>query len=324
MDVEWTAVNKIECLGEIDDYVYDLSISGESEPFFFANDILVHNTDSSVFSAYPAVKEQHVEWDKDTAISLYDNVAEQVNASFPKFLSSTFNVPGKNQNILKAGRELVGDRGIFITKKRYAINIYDKEGKRLDADGKIGKIKAMGLDLKRADTPKYVQDFLMDILTKVLKGIGREVIVEDIRTFKIWLSDQPAWTKGSPRAVNNLTMYGERIKNNVPGPVPGHVRASLNWNSLLEMHKDKFSTKIVDGAKIVVCQLKTNALGYTSIAYPIDQKKLPDWFKELPFDELTMENTLVDEKIDNLIGVLGWDVKQAIDTNSADDLFTFG
>jgi len=46
---------------------------------------------------------------------------------------------------------LIGDRSLFITKKRYAINIFDKEGKRKDVNGKAGDIKAMGLDLKRAD-----------------------------------------------------------------------------------------------------------------------------------------------------------------------------
>ena len=34
----------------------------------------------------------------------------------------------------------------FITKKRYAMLVFDNEGKREDVDGKAGKIKAMGLD----------------------------------------------------------------------------------------------------------------------------------------------------------------------------------
>ena len=35
--------------------------------------------------------------------------------------------------------------------------------------------------------------------------------------------------------------------------------------------------------------------------------------------------TLVDEKVDNLLGVLNWDIKSNIDVKSAfDDLFTFG
>ena len=70
-----------------------------------------------------------------------------------------FIVHVRKAEIIKGGREVCGDRGLFITKKRYAINIYDAENKRTDANGAM-KVKAMGLDLKRADTPKYVQDFL--------------------------------------------------------------------------------------------------------------------------------------------------------------------
>ena len=34
------------------------------------------------------------------------------------------------------------------------------EGFRSDVDGKPGKVKAMGLDLRRSDTPVFMQEFL--------------------------------------------------------------------------------------------------------------------------------------------------------------------
>ena len=75
--------------------------------------------------------------------------------------------------------------------------------------------------------------------------------------------------------------------------------------------------------KVVVCKLKSNPLGFTSIAYPVDELRLPQWFVELPFDDAKMEKTLVDEKIENLLGVLGWDIGYSTDTNSTfDDLFS--
>jgi hypothetical protein len=107
--------------------------------------------------------------------------------------------------------------------------------------------------------------------------------------------------------------------------MPGHVRASLNWNYLRKMNSDNYSQQIMDGMKIVVCKLKKNPLGMTSIAYPTDELRLPDWFKELPFDVDDMIKSLVDEKIENMIGVLSWDLRG--DTNvksTVNDLFTFG
>jgi|694.fasta_scaffold04297_37 DNA polymerase elongation subunit (family B) len=292
--------------------------------------IVYGDTDSCYFSAYPILKEQiannEVEFNKDLAVALYDSVADQVNEGFPSFMERSFHVPRK-LSVIKGGRELVGDRSLFITKKRYAINIYDKEGKRLDKDGKQGKIKAMGLDLKRADTPKYVQDFLFEVLEMVLAGKTREDVIERIKQFKIELGKQDSWTKGSPKSVNNLTTYGDLEANSKTGKanMPGHVRAALNWNYLRRVNGDNYSMKMVDGMKVVVCKLKPNPLNFTSIAYPTDELRLPNWFIELPFDDSAMEKTLVDKKIDNLLGVLNWELEENTDTNSTfDDLFSFG
>ena len=303
-----------------------------TEKYEHDGDAIVYgDTDSCYFSAYPILKDQidsgQLTWDKDSCIQLYDQIAEITNDSFPAFMERAFHCPRKNGEVIKAGRELIGDRTLFITKKRYAINIYDLEGKRQDLDGKMGKIKAMGLDLKRADTPKYVQEFLMEVLTMVLGGAPRDEVIEKIRKFKRWLSEQDSWSKGSPKSVNKLTYYGELESRSKTGKanMPGHVRAALNYNYLRKMNNDQYSQKIVDGMKVIVCSLKDNPLGFTSVAYPTDELRLPQWFIDLPFDDLDMERKLVDEKIDNLLGVLNWKIRQDTNTNSTvGDLFNFG
>ena len=327
MDITRTAVKSIECLGEVDDYVYDLSIA-DQDPFFFANDILVHNTDSCYFTAWPMIKDDVangiIPWDKDICIQLYDSIADQVNNSFPAFMEQAFHCPREAGELIKAGRELVASNSLFITKKRYAVLIYDLENKRLDVDGKPGKIKAMGLDLKRSDTPKFVQEFLYEILEKVLLDIPREEIIERIREFKYQFAELPAWEKGTPKRVNNLTSYGLKEKEAGKANLPGHVRAAINWNHLRQVNNDKYSMKIVDGMKTIVCKLRPNPLGWTSIGFPTDELHLPQWFKDLPFDEKLMEATIVDQKIDNLLGDLDWDLASQTNTdNTFQSLFDF-
>jgi hypothetical protein len=105
--------------------------------------------------------------------------------------------------------------------------------------------------------------------------------------------------------------------------MPGHVRASINWNTLKRMNGDKYSQNIVDGMKVIVCKLKDNPLGYTSVAYPVDELRLPKWFQELPFDHSEMESTIINNKLDNLIGVLEWDLESTTQENNFSNLFTF-
>jgi len=213
---------------------------------------------------------------------------------------------------------------LFITKKRYAVLYYDKEGKRTDVNGRPGKVKAMGLDLKRSDTPKVIQEFLSEVLDDVLAGRQREDVVEKIRDFKYQFRDRPGWEKGSPKRANNITQYAKKEEREGKTNMPGHVRASLNWNTLRRMNSDNYSMQIVDGMKVIVCKLRPNALGWTSIAYPTDELHLPQWFRELPFDDSEMEATVIDGKIDNLLGVLEWDLGSATNTeNTFQSLFDF-
>jgi hypothetical protein len=64
-------------------------------------------------------------------------------------------------------------------------------------------------------------------------------------------------------------------------------------------------------------------MGFTSVAYPVDELRLPQWFKELPFDDAEMESTIIDAKLDNLIGVLDWDIVGTEQTNTFNKLFEF-
>jgi len=327
-----------------------------------AGDAIIYgDTDSAYFSAYKVMrtnpKYAGFDWnDRKAIIDLYDNIAENTNATFPSFMQSYFNVPPA-KSVIAAGREVVAIKGLFIKKKRYAVLIIDLEGKRMDKDGKPGKIKAMGLDLKRTDTPIPVQDFLEATLTKVLTGESQDTVIDYIKEFRTEFREWPSWKKGTPKKVNALTDYQTRmeqsknvneymrlnnkllkstnhreqedLKRQLDGMkkvnMPGHVRASLNWNTLRGMNHDLHSMPIMDGQKIIVCKLRNNPLGYTSIAYPIDEQRLPGWFKELPFDNELMEETLIDAKIDNLIGILEttekWDLSRSKNDSTFDDLF---
>jgi len=288
--------------------------------------IIYGDTDSCYFSAWPVLKKEVEEgrmtWSKEMAIQLYDSIADQVNASFPGFMETAFHVPREMGEVIRGGREVVASKGLFITKKRYAVMIIDKEGKRQDVAGKPGKVKAMGLDLKRSDTPKVIQEFLSEILDDVLTGATRDEIIAKIREFKYLFKERPGWEKGSPKRVNNLTKYGKEEERLGKANMPGHVRAALNWNNLRRMNGDKYSLQIVDGMKTIVCKLKPNPLGWTSIGYPTDEQQLPAWFKELPFDDSEMEATVVDQKIDNLLSVLEWDLASSTNTeNTFETLF---
>jgi len=294
------------------------------------------DTDSVYFSAAPVMQDQ--ELDMDSAIKLYDHISDTVSDTFPQFMKDSFNVPMHIGKVIKAGREVVGKSGLFITKKRYAIKCLDIEGYQPEG----GKLKIMGMDIKRSDTPEFVQDFLEEILDASLEGMPEKEVIQKIKDFKIIFKELEPWKKGMPKRVNNLTMYTkkyrkqtnmksntslyklEKLKEETENKmIPGHVKASIVWNDLKYVNSDQYSLSIMDGAKVVVCRLRNNPMGYTSIAYPTDELKIPQWFKELPFDEEGMESAVLDKKIKNVLGVLGWDLSRANDSEVMDEFFEF-
>jgi DNA polymerase elongation subunit (family B) len=304
--------------------------------------IIYGDTDSIYYSMYPVYKQEiddgTIEWNKDKVLALYDEVTNQVNDSFPEFMKTFFNVPRKEGEMIVAGRENCSTMGIFIKKKRYALLMYDDDGVRRDVDGSPGKVKVMGIDIKRSDTPAYMQNFLSKVLLTVLTDGTCEEVIEMVKEFKKEFRSKPGWEKGSQTRVNNLTSYKNRVNASkkalardmrIGGDktkkdkvhLPGHVSAALNWNMLRELNQDRYAVEIVDGMKCIICKLKPNTFKLKSVAYPVDATKIPQWFQDLPFDHDLMEQTIVDKKLDNLIGVLNWDMSDANASETFDNLF---
>jgi hypothetical protein len=68
--------------------------------------------------------------------------------------------------------------------------------------------------------------------------------------------------------------------------------------------------------------LRTMSTRQVNLNTASEIKKIIYTIKELPFDDSEMEATVVDQKIDNLLGVLGWDLASATNTeNTFQNLF---
>lgn len=266
------------------------------------------DTDSSQFSAYetlkPMIDKGEINWDKEAVIKLYQSIGDKVNESFAPFMFKAFHCPEENGKIIRASCESVGYRGLYITKKRYAILNYYVDGKFL----KENKLKAMGLEIKRSDCPTICQNFLEETLIDFLTHGDEQKMIEMINKFRKEFKELPFYEQGTPKRVNKLTYYTDLVKQGKGNRVPGHVRAAINWNMLKDVNKDRIHNRITDGMKTIVCPLKENNLNMTSIGYPIDEVTLPDWFKKLPFDTDSMMASVVDKKIENIFGKIpNWD-----------------
>lgn len=260
-------------------------------------------------------------------IKIADEIGEIINSSFPEFMSEAFLVSPKRGEVIQAGREVVGRKGLFKdVKKRYAIHVIDNEGRKVD------KLKIMGMEVRRSDTPKIIQRFLEDCIGDVVqRDIPFQELYDKVQDFRhgVFRKLNP-WERGTPGRVSNLshnTLAIERYEESLArGYMPKKpfvhysVAASVNTNKLIDLHGETRWDKIRDGDKIEILYLLPNQLHMDSVAIKVEETYIPPWFSELPFDNRKHEQKMIDKKLDNVIGsILNWDF--SVKTDLQDEVF---
>lgn len=268
------------------------------------------DTDSVYFSAHDYFKSinKDFEFTTENVVALYQEVGEVVSKSFPLFMDKTFNTGLVNGRIIDAGLEAVGISGLFWAKKRYVmLKVWDDGFYKDPADP--DSLKAMGIEIKRSDTMKYIQEFLHNTLMKLLNGASESELRDLVRAFKKDFANQQPWLLASPKTIKKFSKWVQVVEAGGRCSV-GHVSAALNWNTLREMAGDKRVPAATDGTRIYVCKLKpSNQYGMKTVGYPADvADNLPEWFKNLPFDWDAMEKAVIEKKLTNLFSILDMDI----------------
>lgn len=279
------------------------------------NDAIIYgDTDSCYYKTYGTNKAE--------AIEAADLAAEGVNDSFPAFMRDAFNCQPGFDDLIKAGRELVGVRGLFQAKKKYMVKIVDLEGQEVD------KLKSMGSEIKKSDTPKIIQKFLKATVDMILNGITYDEVAAFVNEQRKEILKQKVnvFLLGVAKQVNNLDKYTaeylapgtQRSEKGGKLTIPGHARAACNYNALLDIY-DKGSKTIRSGDKVLIFYLKPNQYKFDSIAFPAESARFPKWFEEnFRVDIKKTEDRMFDSKLSGIFEALGFDVPspQSVLTNS--------
>lgn len=270
--------------------------------------VIYGDTDSCYFRTHAS--------NKDEAVAVADETAKLTNETFPDFMRRSFNCQPTYDDLIKAGREVVAIRGIFQAKKKYILRVVDVEGFATD------KLKSQGSEIKKADTPKIIQQFLKDLMALLLDGRQYPDIEEFVnrRRRDLLGKDGDIFTMGVAKQVNNLDAFyaawqragkpakGKLVVNSNPQNVPGHVRAAMNYNALAQQFEEG-AKLIKSGDKVIIFYLKPNVHEMKSIAFPADMYEFPTWFTDnFAVDRRITEQKMIDNKLDGIFEALNWEV----------------
>jgi len=271
------------------------------------------DTDSCYISLDPLVRRFYGNLSRDKLIDVLDKICEEkITEAINQSCDQLADYTNAFQKKIIFKREAIAERGLWVAKKRYALNVYDNEGVRY----KEPKLKVMGLEIVRSSTPAPVRESLKEAVRLALTTDEKTLqsFIEHTRMmFNKFEPEQIAF----PRGVNGLMKYTSGADIYSKG-TPIHVRGALMYNHLLRKNKlDKKYEVIQEGEKIKFLYLKEpNHIRENCIAFV---GKIP---KELDIHRYVDYNTMFEksflEPIKQIIEGLGWKTEV---TASLEDLF---
>jgi len=207
-------------------------------------------------------------------------------------------------NALKMKCEILADSAIWITKKRYIMNVRVKEGVQYAEP----QLKIMGIEAIRSSTPSVCRAKIKEALKIILNGTetGLQTFVE---AFNKEFAKLPVEEISFPRTVNGLGKYHDDNEVYIKG-TPIHVKGSLLYNANLKLNGLLKKYEIIrEGDKIKFVYLKTpNLIGDAVIAF---NDALPKEFKldgYIDYD-LQFSKTFV-EPLTLILNIIGWKAKK--------------
>ena len=228
-----------------------------------------------------------------------DHFEKVLETSYSEMADAT----GAYENRMEMGREVIADRGIWMAKKRYILNVHNNEGVQYAEP----KLKMMGIEAIKSSTPQVVRDKFKEIFRVIIEGTESDT-QRFISDFKSQFRDLPPEDVSFPRGVSNLTKWQDR-KTIFKKGTPIHVRGALCYNNaIVENDINRRYESVKQGEKIKFVYLKMpNRLGQNVVSYPLNLPEELGLHKYVDYD-LMFDKTFLDPLIP-ILDAVGWDAE---------------
>jgi DNA polymerase elongation subunit (family B) len=288
------------------EYVYDIEMLDNKQPWFFANDILIHN--SCYITVKPIIDSTDIKF-TDSNGKLTPELYSEVQA-IEDYLNKHIKIWGASKLNSKDcrfvfKREMIADVGLFLQKKRYVMHILDDEGIP------VNKYKYTGVEVVRSTMPAAIKPYVKNIIETMLQTqdivATNAVLNKAYKVFNNLAIEDIAFVSG----IKNYDNYASKCNGfkTVKG-MPCHVKAAYYYNILLKKFNIETEYETINsGDKVRYCYVqKPNKYNISCIAY---KYYLPPQFKECFYiDYEVMFEKIIFSAIERFYENVKWSVQK--------------
>jgi DNA polymerase elongation subunit (family B) len=286
------------------------------------NDSIIYNdTDSLYVSMSPIIKNKNITFtDKNNILTedTYKEVKQIENYLNTEIIKWGIKELKSKDCRFVFKREVIGDKGMFLQKKRYVMHILDDEGIQVD------KFKYAGVEVVRSTMPNAIKPDVKRIIETMIttEDINKtnSILNEVFQKFKKLPVEDIAFVS----SIKGYEKYeaGCNGFSTIKG-MPIHVKAAYYHNLLIKEHNiESTYERISSGDKIRYFYVQEpNKYGLQSIAY---KYYYPDLFKQfVNVDYEKMFEKIVFSAIERFYANVNWSIQKpgkAVKTNLLDFL----
>lgn len=223
----------------------------KKDPLILVDTDSAHYCMNELFQSTKKDGELYLDWAKKIEIDLFEPLWKKLlNIHSEKYNCG---------NVMNFRRENISSKYMILAKKKYAVEILDKEGETFTEP----KLKITGIEIVRKDCPSFCRERILKTVKTIFRTSDEKITIELLKEIKEEFKTANVTDISMPKGISDYEKYAksdeyyEKNGLSYPHSCPIHVRAAINYNYINKKYQWS-GLPIFNGTKLKYIHINPN------------------------------------------------------------------